>query len=87
MNRKQRNFRKMARRMGGCDFCISSGENKSVFPYYGLAPHKSFHHIKGHLIIGSIFTEEKRDNFEPNPEDSRMGTYLYCPKCGCGKKR
>lgn len=65
-----------------CKYC-DDGEGGSVFPYYGLAPHK--HDMSKGTFIGSTRIEPKSEwpeNFEPDPEtEGGSGTYVYCPIC------
>jgi hypothetical protein len=71
-----------------CEFCSDIGDGRCVYPYYGLAPH--IHDFsKGVSIFDStVFLDgELPNNFQPDPENKELGTYLYCPKCGAGEKK
>lgn len=82
MNRKKRNFLKMARRRGWCGHCIPPGFNESLYPYYGMAPHA---HIGRRMIGSTVFTGDRPKNFIPDPDaDGQQGIW-FCPKCGHGR--
>ncbi|WP_119690918.1 hypothetical protein [Acinetobacter soli] len=67
-----------------CDHCWN-GNDDSVFPYYGLAPHT---HYKRHgNIISTVFLDasEYPSNFEPDEESgNEQGMYTHCLHCGAG---
>lgn len=70
-----------------CEYC-DDGEGGSVFPYYGLAPHK--HDMSQGSFIGSTRIEPKSTwpkNFEPDPENEGAGVYTHCLHCGEPKEQ
>lgn len=72
----------MAEEKRCCEHC-DDGDGFSVFPYYGLAPHK---HV-GKSMIGSTVILDKSewpDNFHEDPECEGCGSYTHCPHCGIG---
>lgn len=65
---------------GYCKKC-HDGDGNTVYPYYGLAPHK---HV-GKSIIGSTkFTGELPKNFSPENKEKTHGVYTHCLDCGAG---
>lgn len=64
-----------------CHHCDEGG-GVCAYPYYGLAPHKSFdteaHAFQTHYIPQELWPL----NFLPEDGITTHGTYLYCPKCG-----
>lgn len=70
-----------------CDHCTMP-DGTSAYPYYGSAPHMSFHpHHGGRVRVESEYLprDEWPSNFAPDPEygpDSPLGTYTHCPVCG-----
>ncbi len=74
-----------------CEFC-DDGSGKSVYPYYGVAPHKHDTTRTG-SIIGSTVIDPKESwpaNFSPDYEEGDditkpipglCGTYTHCQKC------
>ncbi|RKG33424.1 hypothetical protein D7V21_09645 [Acinetobacter guerrae] len=68
-----------------CDHCWN-GDDDSVFPYYGLAPH--VHYKRNGLIVNTVFLDasEYPANFEPDEESgNEQGMYTHCLECGAGK--
>jgi len=63
----------------GCDHCIDP-DGLPCLPEYGLAPHKSF--SENGKVISSEFTNEEDPDFEPDPDDPKVGIW-YCPTKGC----
>ena len=69
------------------DYCTRcfDGNDASVFPYYGLAPHT---HYKQNGVIGSTVVLPKSEwpeNFEEDEDAPGAGIYTHCPECGAGK--
>lgn len=64
-----------------CEDCFD-GNDVTVFPYYGTAPHTHYKH--NGVLIGTAFAspEEWPENFEPDPEAEGYGTYTHCLNCG-----
>lgn len=68
-----------------CDHC-NDGNGNSVYPYYGLAPHKHDFEVTGCVIGSTIIDKESSwpDNFSEDPEAEGCGTYTHCLNCGAG---
>ena len=59
---------------GYCDHCFD-GDESTVFPYIGLAPHK-------HTVDGTEFLDESLpENFSADPGGG-TGVYTHCLVCG-----
>lgn len=67
-----------------CEYC-DDGSGSSIFPFYGLAPHR--HSVV--VVDGEVVGDNRGypENFEEDsdPDWKGCGTYLYCPKCGAGQ--
>ena len=68
-----------------CDHC-NNGDGDSVYPYYGLAPHKHDMTITGSVIGSTVVDKESNwpDNFSEDPEVKGCGTYTHCLICSSG---
>lgn len=66
----------------GCDMCIDP-DGLPCLPQWGSAPHKSFSlEQKGGLAVVHELTGEADDDFVPDADDPRTGTW-YCSTKGC----
>jgi hypothetical protein len=64
-----------------CKYCTDPGTGKTVYPYYGLAPHT---HPGTYTIDNTIYKprSEWPENFKPDEDSPRCGVYEYCLECG-----
>lgn len=73
-----------------CDNC-NDGENRSVYPYYGVVPHECYFRKKGGFKENKIGDstlkpkEEWPENFKEDPEVLGLGVYTHCLNCGSGR--
>lgn len=69
-----------------CAHCTQQG-GTSIYPMYGVAPHKCFYKTPGKTLGESelVPKEEWPSNFKEDPEVPGCGVYLWCMQCGEGK--
>lgn len=62
-----------------CEYC-DDGEGRSVYPYYGMAPHRH----EGSEMVGSTVIapkEEWPENFCEDGEEPGLGVWTHCLHC------
>lgn len=64
-----------------CKYCKDEN-GESIYPYYGVAPHKSFNN-DGQLITSEQKpTEQWPANFIEDEDEKGCGIYTHCLTCG-----